>query len=154
MLVDYAQLNFVEDDWMKDSLCKGAGSNLFFPDEKTAAASVYNFAKLICEQCPVQRQCLMYAVKNNIHDGMWGGLSPNERKGFGTIDLGNVADYEMLLGTEAVAIKHKQTGGAGYLSFAAQELGVTYVTVRRRLMRLNAYREMEQINEEQATASE
>ena len=146
MSSEYTQLKFAEDSWMEHSLCRGTDSNLFFPDKGLGSASVYKYARKICDKCPVERQCLEYAVKNCINDGMWGGRSPNERRGFGTIDLGNVDEFELLCETEAIVGRHKQFGGIDYMTVAAQELGVTPVTVRRRLMRLIEFRVMEDRN--------
>jgi WhiB family redox-sensing transcriptional regulator len=37
-------------------------------------------AKEICEQCPLRTECLEFAIKADITDGIWGGLLPEERK--------------------------------------------------------------------------
>lgn len=37
-------------------------------------------AKSICETCPVKTECLEFALANNEQDGVWGGLTPKERK--------------------------------------------------------------------------
>ena len=37
-------------------------------------------AKLLCAQCPVQQECLDFAFEYEIEDGVWGGLSEEERK--------------------------------------------------------------------------
>lgn len=40
----------------------------------------YAVAKQLCNQCPVREACLAYALKANETHGVWGGLSPNERR--------------------------------------------------------------------------
>ncbi len=40
----------------------------------------YTAGKALCAGCPVREQCLDYAIKNRISDGMFGGLTPEERK--------------------------------------------------------------------------
>ena len=35
--------------------------------------------KRLCESCPVQKECLAYAVANPELQGIWGGLTPKER---------------------------------------------------------------------------
>ena len=35
--------------------------------------------KKLCESCPVQRECLAYAVANPELQGIWGGLTSKER---------------------------------------------------------------------------
>jgi WhiB family redox-sensing transcriptional regulator len=37
-------------------------------------------AKELCAACPVQRECLEYANDNEEPDGIWGGLTPIERR--------------------------------------------------------------------------
>ena len=37
-------------------------------------------AKRICAQCPVQPDCLEYALRVNEPLGIWGGLNENERR--------------------------------------------------------------------------
>lgn len=40
----------------------------------------YKVAKELCNRCPVQNLCLSYALAANETDGVWGGLSPYERR--------------------------------------------------------------------------
>jgi WhiB family redox-sensing transcriptional regulator len=37
-------------------------------------------AKAICDTCPLKVRCLEYAVTNNEHHGVWGGLTVEERQ--------------------------------------------------------------------------
>ena len=46
-------------------------------DDKTA---FYKTAKKLCGLCPVQDACLKYALAANETEGVWGGLTPEERK--------------------------------------------------------------------------
>lgn len=39
-------------------------------------------AKRICGLCPVQDECLTWAINNNETQGIWGGLTYNERRGY------------------------------------------------------------------------
>lgn len=34
----------------------------------------------LCTHCDERHKCLMYAIDNNIHEGIWGGLLPNQRR--------------------------------------------------------------------------
>jgi WhiB family redox-sensing transcriptional regulator len=36
-------------------------------------------AKSVCRRCPVQHDCLDYAITENEQFGIWGGLNPSER---------------------------------------------------------------------------
>jgi WhiB family redox-sensing transcriptional regulator len=37
-------------------------------------------AKRICRGCPVQIQCLAWALASGVTDGVWGGTTPDERR--------------------------------------------------------------------------
>ena len=39
-------------------------------------------AKQICAHCPVAEQCRDFAVDEDLTTGVWGGLSPGERKAY------------------------------------------------------------------------
>lgn len=55
--------------------------DLFFMELKGPDA-IHNqrMAKDLCADCPIRLQCLDYAMKQNEEYGIWGGLSPHERK--------------------------------------------------------------------------
>lgn len=36
-------------------------------------------ARAVCASCPVRAQCLDYALRNSIMQGIWGGLNKEER---------------------------------------------------------------------------
>lgn len=58
-------------DWSQAE-CGGVGWHDFF-DGSVAEA------KAMCQRCPIQRDCLRYAV--NAHEvGVWGGLTEQERR--------------------------------------------------------------------------
>ena len=61
--------------WMARAACHGSDINVFFPTSGSTAAN----AKAACEGCPVQGECLQYAIDNEIHHGVWGGLSERQR---------------------------------------------------------------------------
>jgi WhiB family transcriptional regulator, redox-sensing transcriptional regulator len=65
----------IEHDWMEDGSCTSRLDVQFFPGSGQRAAP----AKVVCQECPVQLRCLDYAITNEILDGVWGGLSPDER---------------------------------------------------------------------------
>jgi len=35
-------------------------------------------AKAVCAACPLQAECLDYALRHPVHDGIWGGLNREE----------------------------------------------------------------------------
>lgn len=40
----------------------------------------YDEARTLCESCPVRAQCLAHALATKERFGMWGGLTPIERR--------------------------------------------------------------------------
>lgn len=58
------------------ALCSQMDPELWFPqpwEDETPA-------KLICGRCPVREACLAHALNANEEYGVWGGLSPEERR--------------------------------------------------------------------------
>lgn len=53
--------------------------NYFFPDSWRERAAT-KMAKKICAVCPVRLECLQTALDNHEPDGLWGGLTPDERQ--------------------------------------------------------------------------
>lgn len=52
-------------------------------DAKTRATDVrpgVDVAKQVCRGCPVRRECLEHALAARETDGVWGGLTPEERR--------------------------------------------------------------------------
>ena len=64
-----------DPSWRNNAACLGADSGVFFPDRGTNATE----AKQICGGCPVQAECLEYALRTRPVYGIWGGLNHNER---------------------------------------------------------------------------
>ena len=61
--------------------CKGADPNLFFPEDNGRGAEAQaNAAKAICATCSVREECLDDALLRKEAHGIWGGLTPAERK--------------------------------------------------------------------------
>jgi WhiB family redox-sensing transcriptional regulator len=74
-------------DWASRAACIDKDPTLFFPSSELDSA--YDEARLICETCPVWRDCLTDALvrerENRSRWGMWGGLTPTERERLVTI---------------------------------------------------------------------
>lgn len=62
--------------WRLDAACLGMDLDLFFPESEKESGA----AKAVCCFCPVMQVCLVYALSNHINFGVWGGLTPRERK--------------------------------------------------------------------------
>jgi WhiB family transcriptional regulator, redox-sensing transcriptional regulator len=71
----------VHVSWGEDAACRGMDPELFFPVGTTGAAvSQTEEVRRICCRCPVQTQCLAWALENGVSDGVWGGTTPDERR--------------------------------------------------------------------------
>ncbi|MCA1784049.1 MAG: WhiB family transcriptional regulator [Dermatophilaceae bacterium] len=60
-------------DWREHAGCRGDNTEFFF---SSAGESV---AKEICSVCVVQEACLAYALRTKQENGVWGGLTSEER---------------------------------------------------------------------------
>ena len=71
-----------DHSWQARGLCHGLPAKeideLFFPAARDRAA--IDAAKAICGSCPVKKACFDYALDNEIRQGMWGGLTEDERR--------------------------------------------------------------------------
>ncbi len=68
--------------WQDVAACRGKDIVLFFgPDgERQPERDVRERkAKSVCAACPVQAECLTYAVSRPEKNGTWGGLNEEER---------------------------------------------------------------------------
>jgi len=63
--------------WVDLAACAGMDTDLWFLDNQTGS---YRQVRAICNTCPVQPDCLAYALENRISHGMWGGLNPIQRR--------------------------------------------------------------------------
>ncbi|MCT2546245.1 WhiB family transcriptional regulator [Streptomyces atratus] len=68
-------------DWRHNAVCREEDPELFFPIGTTGPALLQiEEAKAVCRRCPVIEDCLRWALDTNQPDGVWGGLSENERR--------------------------------------------------------------------------
>jgi WhiB family transcriptional regulator, redox-sensing transcriptional regulator len=75
-----AKLAFDDDQrvWMLEARCLDADPEAFFPEKGGSTRE----AKRICGICPVQQECLEYALERDQRFGIWGGMSERERRRF------------------------------------------------------------------------
>lgn len=57
--------------------CVGCPHDWFFPEGQSPN---YDNARLVCGECSMREACLDYAIKGNMEFGMFGGLSPADRR--------------------------------------------------------------------------
>ena len=60
----------------RDAACAGMDSNIFFAEK----GQRLDEAKAVCADCPVKRECLECAIRNRERVGVWGGLTPKQRR--------------------------------------------------------------------------
>ena len=77
------QLFYPELPLLLEASCKGIiNPNLFFPESKEQEAKCLPIVRTICAGCPERKECLDYALKEQIPHGIWAGTTPAQR-GFG-----------------------------------------------------------------------
>jgi WhiB family redox-sensing transcriptional regulator len=70
------------DNWRDHAACRHEDPELFFPIGTSGPALLQTEqAKAVCRRrCPVQEQCLQWALDTGQAIGVWGGTSENERR--------------------------------------------------------------------------
>lgn len=67
--------------WWEQAACQSSDPELFFPISEIGRSWLQiNQAKNVCARCHVRQQCLDYAIDTRQPDGIWGGLSEQERR--------------------------------------------------------------------------
>jgi WhiB family redox-sensing transcriptional regulator len=80
--------------WKEDAACRTKDPAIFFPDGHSGGRPRsdgtqikmtihYGPALTICEDCPVKLHCLKFALETNERHGVWGGMTPNQRRDLG-----------------------------------------------------------------------
>lgn len=65
-----------DEDWPSRAVCPQTDPEAFYPEKGGSTKE----AKRICLGCPVQKQCLQWALDTDERFGVWGGLSERERR--------------------------------------------------------------------------
>lgn len=63
-------------EWFPHASCIDIPKNVFFP----AGQDKEQLAKKVCSSCPVQVECLEYALVYGEDYGIWGGTSEKDRR--------------------------------------------------------------------------
>ncbi len=66
----------METPWMQHGNCKDHPPEVFFPSDGVGVL----VAQRICATCPVNEECLEYALAERVDHGVWGGASERERR--------------------------------------------------------------------------
>lgn len=68
-------------EWTHQAACRDEDPELFFPiSEVGPGARQVEQAKAVCARCPVRMQCLEFALENGLADGIFGGMTGDERR--------------------------------------------------------------------------
>lgn len=62
--------------WMADAECKQSDPELFYPDTGHSSRD----GRAVCARCPVEAECLAYAIEHHERYGVWGGMSERQRR--------------------------------------------------------------------------
>jgi WhiB family redox-sensing transcriptional regulator len=65
------------EEWVEQAVCSQVDAETFFPEQ---GGNTTRDAKKICAGCPVQAQCLEYALRRCEPHGIWGGYTDRERR--------------------------------------------------------------------------
>jgi len=69
------------NDWRCQAACRDTDPDLFFPVGNTGSAlEQIESAKVVCQACVSQADCLEFALTTNQDSGIWGGTSEEERR--------------------------------------------------------------------------
>lgn len=77
MLLNEFRMVDQDQRFMEYAACRGMALSMFFVDQGNGNLSE---GREICRTCPVRGRCLEFAINNEIEHGLWGGLSPVERR--------------------------------------------------------------------------
>ena len=105
-------------DWQSRALCAQVDPDLWFPEVGDRSDAI----KRVCQRCPVQAECLAFALAQPETHGIWGGLSYAERRALDAPPVVRQLD---------AARAHARVITALPARAAARELGVSERTVMR-----------------------
>ena len=67
------------DDWRDSAACRQVGPAAFFAEPGPGERSANLQALRICRHCPVQAECLEFALDTDQRWGVWGGTTEMQR---------------------------------------------------------------------------
>ena len=86
---DVSEIDF---HWRDFASCRSCSPDLFFPAGTTGAARhEIAAAKAVCQECPVQSECLRFALRTGQAYGIWGGTTEDERVAIKRLQRGSLA---------------------------------------------------------------
>lgn len=67
-----------EISWLRKGACRSSDPELFFPLAPSPLQAAR--AKAVCAGCQVLSECRDYALRAGESEGIWGGMTPEERR--------------------------------------------------------------------------
>lgn len=68
-------------DWRGRAACSRLEPDIFYPvGDGAYAREMTEIAKQACLSCPVRAECLRQALETGEQYGIWGGMTPEERR--------------------------------------------------------------------------
>lgn len=68
--------------WRVKAACANSDTEKFFPNrDGVDSAMIVAQAQLCCAMCTVRKECLEFALTNKLKYGIWGGVTPRNRRG-------------------------------------------------------------------------
>ncbi len=68
------------NEWRLEAACRSEDPEIFFPVYTYGHPELVLKAKAICNRCPVRSDCLAFARSTRQEQGIWGGLTADERR--------------------------------------------------------------------------
>lgn len=68
----------MNEEWRERAACRGMDTEAFFPAQ--GEHHLAREARNICAPCPVRKECLQYAIDQRIREGVFGGMTENDRR--------------------------------------------------------------------------
>jgi WhiB family redox-sensing transcriptional regulator len=69
----------VREPWRHQAACKDQDPEYWFPVDAPGRTPAHRRAISICQSCPVQAECLTWALDNHEFYGIWGGTTARQR---------------------------------------------------------------------------
>ena len=74
-------MNETGHHWLRDAACRACDPEMFFPSGGPhQVAEQVERAQQVCDGCPVQTDCLEWAVTTGADNGIWGGHTEEDRQ--------------------------------------------------------------------------
>jgi WhiB family redox-sensing transcriptional regulator len=73
----------VIEPWRHQAACNNRPTDYWFPEQSRTTTTITpanQLAITICHTCPVQQQCLTWALTKPETHGIWGGLTAEQRR--------------------------------------------------------------------------